>query len=309
MKIVFMGTPEFALPGLRALAASRHQILAVVTGQDVPKGRGRKVDEPPVKTLARELGLEILQPESLRDEQLAGRLRQLDPDLFVVVAFRILPKLLLEVPRFGSINLHASLLPKYRGAAPINWALINGDRETGITIFQIEPKVDTGAIITRRRLAIGEDDTAGSLSEKLSRIGAEALVQSLDDLENAHITKLAQDNSLASSAPKIYPEMGKLDWSQPAQTLKNLIHGLSPSPGAFCLFGGKRLKILKASWKEDPAAELPGTIVHLDKSALAIQTGRGLLCPEVLQTEGKRALPVAAFLNGFAGQIGDRFTS
>lgn len=307
MRIVFMGTPAFALPSLERLAASCHEICAVVTGPDQPAGRGLKVQVPPVKQRALELGYPVLQPVSLKTEEFAAQLKALQPDLLVVVAFRILPAHLLTIPSWGAINLHASLLPRYRGAAPINWAIINGDRETGVTIFRLQPTVDTGHILAQQAVPITEEDTAGTLAERLAQVGASLLLETITKIANGQVSEQAQDDDLATPAPKIFPELGEIDWYKDALTIKCLIHGLAPEPGAFTFFRGKRLKILRARWEPGVKQAEPGTVISRTKKALVIQTGNGWLLPLELQLEGKRPLETAAFLPGFAGQVGDRF--
>lgn len=309
MKIVFMGTPEFAVPSLREIQKSKHQIISVVTGPDKPRGRGQKLSRTPVKEAAERLKLPVLQPEKLDSPDFLRQMEELNPDLFVVVAFRILPESLLKIPQKGAINLHASLLPRYRGAAPINWAIINGERETGITIFQIKPEVDTGEILYQESIEISEDDTAGSLHDRLSKIGARAFVVVLDMMENGKLNPVPQDEKLATYAPKIKPEMGRINWAKGAKDIKNLIHGLSPVPGAFSFFKNKRIKFLKATVEQSSTNYPPGTIVYLDKKCIKIQTGKGLLLPSVLQTEGKKPLTVSEFIKGFRGSTGDRFIS
>jgi methionyl-tRNA formyltransferase len=309
MKVIFMGTPEFALPGVKAIAQSTHEICLIVTGQDKPAGRGQQLREPPVKQLAKELDLPIIQPPSLKAPDFAEQLRQTKADIIVVIAFRILPDAVLAATRFGAINLHASLLPKYRGAAPINWALINGDRQTGVTIFQIRSKIDTGEIIRQIEVDIAEDDTFGTLSDRLAQIGGTALVDVLNDLESGTVVQVAQNDVLATKAPKIFPQLGEIDWAENAETIRNLIHGLSPTPGAYSFFGKKRIKFLKARFSADSAQGQPGTIGFRDKQRIGIQTGSGILYPLVLQAAGRQALPVTEFLRGFQARIGDRFHS
>lgn len=278
-----------------------------MTGLDVHKGRGLKIHEPPVKILAESLGLPVIQPASLKSQEFMDELSGFNFDILVVVAFRILPTKVLEIPPRGAINLHASILPKYRGAAPVNWALINGDKETGVTVFQIKPKVDTGDILLQRRVNIQPDDTVGSLSERLSIIGAEVLVEALDGLENDTLTGISQDGSLATGAPKIFPELGMMDWTRDAGTLKNLIHGLSPNPGAYTFFWNKRMKILTTAVEMENTDKEPGTIVIMDKKRLGIQTGSGILLPTQIQMEGRRPLAIVDFLRGFQGKVGEQF--
>ncbi|MFP4546723.1 MAG: methionyl-tRNA formyltransferase [Fidelibacterota bacterium] len=309
MKIVFMGTPEFAVPSLEALIASPHEVIAVVTGPDKKRGRGHKVRSTPVKKVAEKHELKILQPKSLKDETFKATLNALEPDIFVVVAFRILPKDVLNIPKFGSVNLHSSLLPKYRGAAPINWAVLNGDKETGISIFQIEPKVDTGDLLFQEKIAIAPTDTCQEIHDQLAQLGGKRIPEVLHQLETGSIHKIPQDDSKATKAPKIYPEMGEIDWTGTAEKIKNQINGLSPYPGAYSYFNGKRVKFLRADYDPETTNAEAGTIINKDKNTLGIQTGTGILYPLELQKEGKRVMPVKDFLNGFQGKIGDKFTS
>jgi len=309
MKIIFMGTPEFAVPSLKAITASQHEIVGIVTSPDKPAGRGQIVHASPVKSFARGLSIPIFQPESLRQQEFFNQLSSLKAALIVVVAFRILPDAVLNIPPKGAINLHASLLPKYRGAAPINWALINGESETGITIFQIRPQVDTGEILRQERVPIAAVDTYGSLHAKLAAIGATALVKVLDKMEQGEIFPVPQNHSSATLAPKIHPQLGEINWVNSARSIKCLIHGLSPAPGAYTFFKGKRIKILSADYSGEIIDEFPGTITVWDRQRLGIQTGQGILYPRELQWEGKNILPVAEFLKGFKAFIGDRFPS
>lgn len=309
MKIIFMGTPDFAVPSLNAITASQHKVVGIVTGPDKPAGRGQIVQETPVKSCASRLNVPILQPEILKRHEFFEQLRNLKADIIVVVAFRILPDEILTIPPKGAINLHASLLPKYRGAAPINWVLINGESETGITIFQIKPQVDTGEILWQERVRIAAEDTFGSLHNRLAAIGSGALVKVLDRMARGEIYPVPQNHSAATLAPKIYPELGEINWTNSARSIKCLIHGLSPTPGAFTFFKKKRIKILSAEYSNEIFKGLPGTIIVRNKQRLKIQTGQGALYPGELQWEGKNILPVAEFLKGFKADIGDRFSS
>lgn len=302
-----MGTPDFACPALKAIVRSGHKLLGVVTGEDKRQGRGRKLRETPVKKLAKENNLQVFQPASLKSESFLKQMQDISPDIFVVVAFRILPRELINIPKFGAINLHASLLPKYRGAAPINWAIINGEKETGNTIFQIKPKVDTGDILFQQKIEIGEDDIAGTIHDKLSEIGAPALVKVLDDLENQNIKPLIQNNEKATKAPKIFPELGKINWNNDAISIKNLVHGLSPWPAAVSKFNNKRIKFFQAEILDTDTQNSAGTIVILDKVKIGIQTGKGIFLPLLIQSEGKKTMKIVDFLKGFQGKIGDRF--
>ena len=237
-----MGTPRFAVPSLKALAQSRHQIIAVVTNPDRPQGRGRQLASPPVKEQALKLGLEVLQPAAVNDPELAAALAARAPDLFVVVAFSILPRHLLAIPRLGSINLHPSLLPAYRGAAPIIWAVANGEEETGITTFQLSPRIDAGHILLQRRFAIGCDETAGELEARLCVEGAKMVVETVDGLEDGRLTGRPQDTDGVSRAPKLTKEDGQIDWHQPAERVRNLVRSMNPAPGAYTHWQAKRSK-------------------------------------------------------------------
>jgi len=307
MKIIFMGTPAFAIESLRMIYHSGHEVSAVVTAPDKPCGRGRRIEESAVKQAARELNLTVYQPEKLTDPIFLTQMAELRADLMVVVAFRILPVVAIQIPRLGAINLHASLLPRYRGAAPIQWALINGDRVTGVSIFQIEPTVDTGRVILQRETAINDEDTAGSLAFRLAHIGAEALLEALDQINRGVSQPLEQDERRATTAPKIKPELGAINWHCPAIEIRRLIHGLSPQPGAYSHLKGQRIRFLQAAVSSEMSGARPGEIIVCGKRRLGIQTGSGILWPLQLQIEGRNAHPVQVFMCGFQGKTGDRF--
>ena len=309
MKIVFMGTPQFAVPSLRKIADSEHDIIGVVTGTDCKRGRGQRVRKTAVKKVAENLNTKILQPECLDDDNFYQNLQELNPDVFVVVAFRILPERLLSIPKFGAINLHASLLPKYRGPAPINWAIINGEKETGYTIFQIEKSVDTGDMLKQEKIPINDTDTCQEVHDTLAEEGAEGLVSVLENLGKGETKAIPQNDEKATKAPKVNSEMGRIDWSMKAEEIKNLINGLSPYPGAFSFFQGKRVKFIRATYQDENSAKQPGEIAFVDNDSMGIQTGAGVLIPIELQKSGKRVLPVKDFINGFKGKAGDEFTS
>ena len=298
-----MGTPHFAVPTLKALAQSRHSLLAVVTNPDRRKGRGRQMASPPVKEQALELGLEILQPASTKDPELAEALTGLAPDLFVVVAFSILPRRLLEIPRFGSVNLHPSLLPAYRGAAPIIWAVVNGEKETGISTFQLNPRVDAGDILLQRRVAIDEHETAGELEARLCVEGAAMVVETLDGLEDGQITGRAQDAAGVSRAPKLAKEDGQIDWQQPAEQIRNLVRGMNPVPGAFTHWQGKPFKVHRTQFAEGAGA--PGTVLSADgREGLVVACGTGALLLTDVQPAGKAAMEGTAFVRGYSIEVG-----
>jgi methionyl-tRNA formyltransferase len=298
MKLIFMGTPDFAVPALEILAKSSHKLLAVVTAPDKPKGRGRKLAEPPVKTAAKALGLPVLQPPKLKNPQFLENLSALRPDLLAVVAFRILPNAVLEIPPLGAVNAHGSLLPKYRGAAPIQWAIFHGEKETGITTFQIAPKVDTGGILLQEKCSISENDTAGILFEKLAPVAAKILLETIDGIEAGTIEAIPQDDALATAAPKISPEMGLLDLNRSGFELRNQIRAFAPQPGAYLFLGPLQLKIFAATFESDGNAQ-PGEMEQLSKKSFRIGCGDGWLYPQSVQLAGRKQMDVAAFLNGF----------
>lgn len=306
MRIVFMGTPDFAIPSLEVLLNNNYQIQAVVTAPDEPKGRGYRIFPPPVKVFALEHNLKVLQPENLKDEKFIAELKNLSPELIVVVAFRILPKEVFTIPPLGTINLHASLLPKYRGAAPINWAIINGETETGVTTFFINEKVDTGNIILQRKVEIDPDETAGELHDKLAIVGAEVLLETIKLIESGNIVIIPQDNSLATSAPKIRKEMCQINWLEKgAQQIHNFVRGLSPQPGAFTFLNKKIVKIYRT--KLVSPDELP--IQDIKPGQIIIDENKGnmyVICADLkpiqileLQLEGRKKLNAFEFLKGF----------
>ncbi|MFT5373489.1 MAG: methionyl-tRNA formyltransferase [Candidatus Latescibacterota bacterium] len=303
MKIVFMGTPDFAVPTLARLAESPHEILAVVTNPDRPKGRGRKLAAPPVKEKALELGLPVLQPASTKEPQLREAVEALAPDLFVVVAFSILPRRLLAVPRLGSVNLHPSLLPAYRGAAPIVWAIVNGEMETGISTFLLNPRVDAGDILLQRRVSISPDETAGELEARLCPIGAEMVVETVDGLEDDSLKGQPQKQGGVTRAPKLEKEDGRINWQHEASRIRNLVRGLNPFPGAFTTWQGQPLKIHRAQLADGKGA--PGSILRADpRVGLVVACGEGALLLEQVQPAGKAAMQGTAFLLGNPVEVG-----
>ncbi|MBD3232717.1 MAG: methionyl-tRNA formyltransferase [candidate division Zixibacteria bacterium] len=307
MRLVFMGTPAFALPSLERIHRDGHEIASVVTNPDKPSGRGRKLKPPEVKQLAKELNLDTIQPRKLSDPVLVEKLTELQPELFVVVAFRILPKKLLKIPSFGSVNLHASLLPKYRGAAPINWAIINGETETGVTTFLIKPKVDTGDILLQRKYPIAPDDTYGELYERLSHFGADLLSNTLELIEKNRISPVSQNEGEVTRAPKITRDICRLDFARPADEVANLIRGLSPKPAAFTFFRGKEIKIVRAQYTDvRVSGEIPGTVkVNRNIKELMVACADTFIKLKELQPEGKKVMTSAEFINGYQPQDGE----
>jgi len=298
MKIIFMGTPEFAIPSLKAIYESKHQLLAVVTTPDKERGRGQKITFTAVKQFAIENNISIYQPEKLKgNQEFVEQMKALQPDLFVVVAFRILPKEIFEIPKFGSFNLHASLLPKYRGAAPIQWALINGEKETGLTTFKLAEKVDTGNIYLQEKVPIYPEDNFGTLHDRLSELGADVVLRTIEMIESGNYQLLQQDDSFASPAPKITKEICKIDWNKSAEEIHNLVRGLSPYPAAFFTFNEKIIKVYKTEVVKD--FNLQPSEFYQTKKELIVGCGKDALRILEIQLEGKKRLGIEEFLRGF----------
>ncbi len=305
MRVIFMGTPDFALPSLAALRARGEQIVAVVTQPDRPQGRGQRLAAPPVKAAALAAGLPVQQPEKVRHPEFLEWCRSTAPDLIVVVAFgQILPKALLDIPRYGCINVHASLLPKYRGAAPIAWAIIRGETETGITTMQMDPGMDTGPMLLQRATPILPDDTAGTLAERLALLGARTLDETLDLLAAGGLTAAPQDSSRATLAPMLKKDDGRIDWQRPAAAIHALVRGLDPWPGAWTTHAGEPWRIWTAS--VEPGHVEPGVVLRADPSGLVVGTGDGCLVITELQTPGKRRLSARDYLAGHAMTLGEQ---
>lgn len=306
MRIVFMGTPHFAIPSLNILHENHLDIVAVVTVPDKPQGRGQQLLPSPVKQFALKHGLPLLQPHSLNDPAFIERLHNLEPDLFVVVAFRILPKEVFSIPRLGSFNLHASLLPKYRGAAPIHWAIIRGEKETGVTTFLLQEQVDTGNILMQARVPIGPDETAEELHNKLADVGAEIVLHTVRLIELGKVTPTPQDERDATPAPKIFKEDCRINWNASAQDVHNFVRGLSPSPCAFTYHGDRLIKIFRTRLSGLSFSTTPGTIAVIDEQIIVTTATRGVELLE-LQQEGKRRLAAREFLHGYRLKSGDQF--
>ncbi len=306
MKIIFMGTPDFAVYSLEALLEAGHELVAVVTVPDKKQGRGQKLRPSPVKQCALKHGLTLLQPESLRDETFREELKRLGAELFVVVAFKILPREVFGIPPLGTLNVHASLLPAYRGAAPINWAIINGERESGVTTMLIDARVDTGDILLQERVNITGDMNAGDLHDLLAPLGARLLVLTLEKLKRGEIKPQKQDNRLASRAPKLTAANTAIDFNRPADEVHNFIRGLSPYPGAYTFWRGQKLKILKAGVSSGEHTESrPGQIIRREKERLVVACNPGAVSLERLQLQGKRQMNVRDFLNGYPLKTGE----
>lgn len=306
MRILFMGTPDFAVPSLQKLLEHSYTIPAVVTAPDKPRGRGQNISFTPIKELALRQNIPVLQPDRLTDESFIAEIQKLHPDLIVVVAFRILPRAVYSIPRNGSFNLHASLLPKYRGAAPINWAIIRGEKETGVTTFFLQDAVDTGSILLQSSVPIHEDETAGELHDALALKGAELVVQTVQLIERGEAKTAVQDDSLSCPAPKIFKDTCRIDWTKSARQIHDFVRGLSPYPTAWTWHKERIIKLYRTA-VVDKQATLPGVVVHRTQHTLEISTGSGVIALLEIQQEGKRRLTIEEFLRGYQISEGDSF--
>lgn len=307
MKVIFMGTPDFAVGTLEAIIEAGHEVLLVVTQPDKPKGRSGALQFPPVKECAVAHGIEVFQPTKIRLEENVEFLSKYDADIFVVAAFgQILPKSILDMPKYGCINVHASLLPKYRGAAPIQWAVINGDPVTGVTIQQMDIGVDTGDIIVTKELAIEDDETGGGLFDKLAVVGAQGCLEAMEQIANGTATRTPQNHEEATHVSMISKEFGNIDWNKAAVEIERLIRGLNPWPSAYTKLDGKTFKIWKAKVVEGDADAAPGTVIRVEKSAMVVQTGVGALSLIEVQLEGKKRMDADAFLRGYGVEVGSK---
>ena len=322
MRIVFMGTPDFSVPALKALVEAGHQVIAVVTQPDKPKGRGKEVQMTPVKIQAMEYGIPVYQPAKVREASFVEVLKGLEADVYVVIAFgQILPKAVLELPKYGCINIHASLLPKYRGAAPIQWCVIDGERETGITTMMMDVGLDTGDMLEKAVIPIEEKETGGSLHDKLSMAGGDLILSTLKKLEEGTLVRTPQTDEGTCYAKMLTKSLGDIDWNQGAVSIERLIRGLNPWPSAYTLWNGKTIKIwaadviagreaadfLSESGVPAETGTAPGTVVCSDKRGLVVCTGGGLLSIRELQMEGKKRMDTPAFLRGYPIPAGDVF--
>lgn len=315
MRVVFMGTPDFAVETLKTLLASEHQVVGVVTQPDKPKGRGGKMQFSPVKEVAVEAGLKVYQPHRVRDEAFLHELRTLHPDVVVVVAFgQILSKEVLAVPKYGCLNVHASILPKLRGAAPIQWSVIQGDEESGVTIMQMDEGLDTGDILMLEKYQLEEKETGGSLFDKLSKLGGPMILKVLEDAKAGKLNPIPQNESEHTYAKMLTKSTGQIDFSKSALEIERLIRGLNPWPSAFCFLDGKMLKIWEADIvdaKDVLAADdddIAGTIVEVNKNNFVVKTGENYLRIQSLQLEGKKRMDTASFLRGYAVEKGTVLT-
>lgn len=299
MRVVFMGTPDFAVPVLEALTESKHEVVAVVTQPDKRKGRGKEMQYTPVKTAALNYGIEVYQPAKVKDEEFQNVLRDINADVIVVVAFgQILPPSIIHMPKYGCINVHASLLPKYRGAAPIQWAVIDGEKETGITTMQMDEGLDTGDMMLKEVVPVDEKETGGSLHDKLAACGGKVILETLQKVEDGTVTYTKQDDSKSNYAKMLDKNLGKIDFTKKAVEIERLIRGLNPWPSAYTKLNGKTLKIWDADVLEGEN-ETPGKIVNITKDQIWISTGEGILAVNELQLEGKKRMNTEDFLRGY----------
>lgn len=308
LRILFMGTPQFACPTLQMLVDRGENVIAVVTQPDRPKGRGQQLQFPPVKELALSHDIPVMQPVKVRAPEAVEAIREFDPDLIIVVAFgQILPKALLDIPRYGCINIHASLLPRYRGAAPLNWCIINGERETGITTMLMDVGLDTGDMLLKKTTAITPEDDATSLHDRLSALGAETMAETLDLLLAGELRPEKQDDSLSSYAPMLKKELGEINWNSPTEKIINLVRGVTPWPGAYTKIDGKVVKIHKVH--AGSGRGTPGEVLKTGKAGIEAATKDGSIIIEELQLEGKKRLKAAEFLAGCRVESGSFFES
>jgi len=310
MRIVYMGTPDFAVAALEAIIAAGHQVVAVVTQPDKEKGRGKAISMSPVKECALKNNIEVFQPVKLRNNtEAVEQLRSYNADMFVVAAFgQILTEEVLNMPKYGCINIHASLLPAYRGAAPIQWAILDGLKETGVTIMQMDKGIDTGDILMQETLAIEADDTGESLFDKLSILGAKAIVKAIPLIEAGSLVPKKQDDSLSNYAKMLNKEMGKINWVEDAAKIERYVRGLNSWPSAFSFINGKQIKIWKSEVADEatPGNDKTGTIVAIDKKSFSVACGTGVLRILEVQLEGKKRMDVDAFARGYEIKVGDK---
>jgi len=307
MRVVFLGSGRFAIPSLEALLAAGHDVAAVVTQPDREKGRGRELSPPPLKPAAAARGLKVLQPRRVREPEALAALQALAPEAQVVVAYgQILPRAVIDVAPRGTVNVHASLLPRYRGAAPVQWAIVNGEKETGVTTMLIDEGLDTGPVLLSRATPIGEEETAGELETRLAHLGGQLLVETLAELQAGRLVPRPQDAARASLAPIIKKEDGLIDWSRPAEALARRVRGFHPWPGAYTSARGRGLKVLRAR-AESGGEGAPGTLLRIDREGIVVTSGEGSALRLVeVQPESRHAMPAAAFAAGARLSVGER---
>lgn len=309
MRILFLGTSPFAVPSLhRLLEAPGHEVLGIVTQPDRPQGRGGKVTLSPVKATAVAADLTIWQPEKVRAKEFVQTVRDLAPDVLVVAAFgQIIPQRMLDIPSYGGVNVHGSLLPRWRGAAPMQYSLMAGDAETGVTTMQMDAGLDTGDILLQGALPLTDDDNLGTLEPKLAALGADLLLETLARLERGDCPRIPQDETLVTQSPSLPPTVGALDWTRPARDLHNLVRGVTPRPGAYGIWQGKRLKVWQTRVADGDSALPPGTIGNADKQGITVGTGKGALRLLEVQPEGKSRMAADAWARGARVSTGQQF--
>lgn len=308
MNIVFMGTPKFAVESLKMLI-KEHNVLAVVTQPDKPQGRGKKLTPSPVKELALENNIEVLQPVNVKDGTFAEELRKYNADVFVVVAYgRILNEEVLNLPKYGCINVHGSLLPKYRGAGPIQWSIINGEKKTGVTTMFMEKGLDSGDMLLKTEMDIFEDDTYGTLGERMALVGADTLKETLEMLEKGELKPEKQNHDESTYAPMITKDLECINWENSAENIKNLIRGLNPEPGAYSLLNGEMMKIWAASVNDNEYSSPAGTIVEVNKKGFVVSTAKGGLFVKEVQAKGGKKMPADAYMRGHKIEVGMSFS-
>lgn len=299
MRVIFMGTPDFAVGTLEAILAAGHDVQLVVTQPDKPKGRGKSVQMSPVKECALKHGIEVYQPLKIREKDGIAYIRKYEPDIIIVAAFgQILPKEILELPKYGCVNVHASLLPKYRGAAPIQWAVINGDRVAGVTTMRMDMGLDTGDMIEKSEVILELDETGGSLFDRLAKEGAKLCVHTMQEIENGTAVYTKQDESEATHVGMIQKQMGNIDWKKSAVAIERLIRGLNPWPSAYTKLDGKTLKIWRADTEAGGNGKDAGKVIYVGKKELKVQTGNGILSLLEVQLEGRKRMDIESFLRG-----------
>ncbi|MBI3947913.1 MAG: methionyl-tRNA formyltransferase [Armatimonadetes bacterium] len=307
MRIVYVGTPEFAVAPLRALYDAGCDIAGVISQPDRPKGRGRQPEVTPVAAVSRELGLALLQPEKVNEPAVVEQVREWAPDAIVVAAFgQILRRPLLEIPRLGCVNIHASLLPHYRGGSPVQHALLNGDSVTGVTTMLMDPGMDTGPMLLQQPVPIEPDDTAGTLLDRLSRVGADLILQTLPALDAGHLEPVPQDASRATYAPNLTREDARVDWGHTAERIRNQVRAFNPKPGAWAVWGGREVKVWRAGTDDRPAEATPGEVLEVSPRGVRVATGEGSLWLVEVQEAGKARMPAAAFARGARVRVGER---
>ena len=299
MKIVFMGTPEFAVPCLQKIIDEGHEVLAVVTQPDKPKGRGKKLAMPPVKELALKYNIDVYQPVKAREEYFVEKLKEINPELIVVVAFgQILPKSILDIPKFGCVNVHASLLPKYRGAAPLNWVIINGEEKTGVTTMYMDVGLDTGDMILKSEIILDDEITAGELHDKMMIDGANVLKETIDLIAQGKAPREKQNDDETCYSPIMDKTLGNIDWNKSAKDIHNLVRGVNPWPSAYTTYENQTMKIWKTKVVDKNSDKAPGTILKVDKEGIEVNTGNGVIQISEIQMSGKKRMVVSEYIKG-----------